>query len=91
MKNAQLEKAAQTHEHADARRCLLIMHTHIRQHASEQSRTHLTANNLFLFATCSQPVFANDRRWHAEFPVPVILVCTAINLQSPNSHYVNAT
>jgi len=33
-----------------------------------QSCTQLTAENFFRFATYTQRVFADDRRWHADFP-----------------------
>jgi hypothetical protein len=44
--------------------------TNIKVHASESLCTQMTAETLFRFATCTQPVFADDRRWHADFPVP---------------------
>ena len=44
--------------------------TNIKLHASELFCTQVTAENFFRFATCTQPVFADDRRWHADFPVP---------------------
>ena len=54
--------------HADA------AHTHvrlIRRHATELSCMQMTANTFFLLATRTQPLFASDRRWLAEFPVPL--------------------
>ena len=40
-------------------------------HANEMHCTQVTADIFFLLATCTQPVLAGDRKWHADFPVPV--------------------
>ena len=50
--------------HADAN----IPNTKLR--AGELFCTQVTTENFFRFASCTQPVFADDRRWHADFPVP---------------------
>ena len=51
--------------HADAN----IPNTKLR--AGELFCTQVTTENFFRFASCTQPVFADDRRWHADFPVPL--------------------
>ena len=40
-------------------------------HANEMHCTQVTADIFFLLATCTQPVLAGNRKWHADFPVPV--------------------
>ena len=66
----QVRKCSQMH--ADANISYI---TNIKVHASELLCTQMTAENLFRFATCTQSVFADDRRWHADFPVPHYVTC----------------
>ena len=40
-------------------------------HATELFCMQVTADTFLGIATDTHPVFAGDRRWHADFPVPV--------------------
>lgn len=47
---------------------------HFKLHVNELYCTQVTADIFFLLATCTQPVLASVRKWHADFPVPVFLL-----------------